>query len=227
MTRKPPRSTTEGFSKSDTLVGKSAESDTRLGRTPASWGLPKTLPPAQRQKIGRMVAGLVTVAAVAAIGWLAWEATGRRESVQDAREARGHALQVAAGFAASEILKEIRQRFDILNRLATEDELQQLMNQILRSPNDETNWTRLENWLGARKADHDREVPCGQLVYQRRARRAGGPQPAQPRQPRVQLRAPRLFPRSGDGPGGEHAQSTTDHGRRIYRPCIAALRRDI
>ncbi len=148
MTRKPPRSTTEGFSKSDTLVGKSAESDTRLGRTPASWGLPKTLPPAQRQKIGRLVAGLVTFAAVAAIGWLAWEATGRRESVQDAREARGHALQVAAGFAASEILKEIRQRFDILNRLAAEDELQQLMNQILRSPNDETHWRRLENWLG-------------------------------------------------------------------------------
>ena len=99
-------------------------------------------------------------AAVAAIGWLAWEATGRRESVQERPRGARHALQVAAGFAASEILKEINLRFDILNRLAAEDELQQLMNQILRSPSDEATWRRLENWLGARKADHDREAPA-------------------------------------------------------------------
>jgi hypothetical protein len=142
------------------MIAKSAESDTRLGRTPAGWARPKTAPPARPQTIGRTMATLLTVAAVVAIGWLAWEATGRRESVQVAREARGHALQVAAGFAASEILKEIRQRFDILHRLAAENELRQLMNQILRSPNDETLWSRLENWLGARRADHDREAPA-------------------------------------------------------------------
>jgi hypothetical protein len=160
LAHKSPRSTTQGFSKSDTLIAKSAESDTRLGRTPVSWGLPKTLPPAQRQKIWRAAAALLTVAAVVAIGWLAWEATGRRQSVQQAREARGQALQVAAGFAASEILKEIKQRFDILSRLAAEDELRQLMNSILRSPTDEALWTRLQNWLGARKADHEREAPA-------------------------------------------------------------------
>jgi hypothetical protein len=161
VSQKSSRSTTEGFTRSDTLIAKSAESDTRLGRTPARWSLPETLPPPQRHnKIGRVIATLLTLAAVVAIGWLAWEATGRRESVQVAREARGHALQVAAGFAASEILKEIQQRFDILNRLAAEDELRQLMNQILRSPNDEALWGRLENWLGARKADHDREAPA-------------------------------------------------------------------
>jgi serine/threonine protein kinase len=160
MTRKSRSSLTEGFSKTETMIARSAESDTRPGRTPASWGLPKTLPPAQRQKIGRVMAALLTIAAVLAIGWLAWEATGRRESVQVAREARGHALQVAAGFAASEILKEIRQRFDILDRLAAEDELRQEMNQILRSPDNEANWTSLENWLGARKADYEREAPA-------------------------------------------------------------------
>jgi serine/threonine protein kinase len=85
LKRKSQRGATEGFSKSETTVGKSAESDTRLGRTPPSWGLPKSLPPAQRRKIGRIVAGLATLAAVVAIGWLAWEATGRRESVQAAR----------------------------------------------------------------------------------------------------------------------------------------------
>jgi hypothetical protein len=160
LKRKSQRGATEGFSKSETLVGKSAESDTRLGRTPPSWGLPKSLPPAQRRKIGRIVAGLATLAAVVAIGWLAWEATGRRESVQAAREARGNALRVAAGYASSEILKEINQRFDILSRLAAEDELRQPMNQILRSPDNEAVWTSLENWLGARKADYEREAPA-------------------------------------------------------------------
>jgi serine/threonine protein kinase len=151
---------TEGFAKTETLVAKSSESDTRPGRTPVSWGLPKTLPPASRKKLWRAVTGLVTLAAVAAIGWLAFEATGRRESAQVAIKARGHALQVAAGFAASEILKEINLRFDILNRLAAEDELRQLMNPILREPNNEKLWTHLENWLGARKADYDRQAPA-------------------------------------------------------------------
>jgi serine/threonine protein kinase/class 3 adenylate cyclase len=160
MTRKSPRSPTEGFSKTETMIARSAESETRPGRTPVSWGLPKSLPPAQRQRIGRLITALMTMGAVLAIGWLAWEATGRRESLQVAREARGHALQVAAGFAASEILKEIQQRFDILNRLAAEDELRQRMNQILRFPDNESNWTSLENWLGARKADYERAAPA-------------------------------------------------------------------
>jgi hypothetical protein len=158
-------SQTESFAKTETMVGKSAESDTRLGRTPAGrvpsgWRLQKSLPPPARQKIWRTITGLLTLAGVAVIGWLSWQATGRHESAQEAIQARGHALQVAAGFAASEILKEINRRFDILNRLAADRELRQQMNQILREPDNEALWNRLEDWLGARKADYDRQAPA-------------------------------------------------------------------
>ena len=71
--------------------------------------------------------GALTLAAVAAIGWLAILATGRRESAHEAIEARQRALQVAAQFASSEILKEINRRFDILNQLASDAELRQQM----------------------------------------------------------------------------------------------------
>jgi hypothetical protein len=120
----------------------------------------KSLPPASRQKIWRTVVAAVTLAAVAAIGWLAIQATGRRESVEEAREARQHALQVAALAANREIIKEINLRFGILRQLATDDDLRQQMNQIDRSPNDERLWNRLEEWLGARRSDHDREAPA-------------------------------------------------------------------
>ena len=49
-------------------------------------------------------------------------------------EARQHTLQVAAKFAASEILKEIDLRFDILSRLAADDELRQQMMEINNRP---------------------------------------------------------------------------------------------
>ncbi len=103
---------------------------------------------------------MLTLAAAVAIGWLAIQATGRRSRRRKTREARGHALQVAAGFAASEILKEINLRFDIFAQLATDDELRSSIEQILRSPDDESLWKPLENWLGARKADHDRQAPA-------------------------------------------------------------------
>jgi hypothetical protein len=70
-------------------------------------------------------------------------------------EARQHTLQVAAKFAAREILKEIDLRFEILNRLAAEDELRQQMVEIKDRPSDTALWKRLEEWLGVRKADND------------------------------------------------------------------------
>jgi serine/threonine protein kinase len=155
-----PHSPTVGGAKADTLIAKSAESDTRASRSPKSWSLPKTLPPSARKKLWRTTIALLTLASVVAIGWLAIQATGRRESVQEARQARGHALQVASNFAASEILKEINLRFDILSRLASDEELRQNMNQILSSPDNEELWKPLENWLGARKADYEREAPA-------------------------------------------------------------------
>jgi hypothetical protein len=158
-----PDAPTHGGAKSETLIAKSAESDTRpgrLGRPGPHWSVAKSLPAASRKNAWRAVSAALSLLAVAAIGWLAIQATGRRESVQLARQARGQSLQVAAGFAASEILKEINLRFDILSRLATDEELRRSMNQILQSPSDERLWKPLENWLGARKADHDRVAPA-------------------------------------------------------------------
>jgi serine/threonine protein kinase/class 3 adenylate cyclase/type II secretory pathway pseudopilin PulG len=154
------RLATQGFSKSDTLVAKSAQSDTRVGRTPVSWSLPKTLPPASRRKLWRAFTATLMLAAVAAIGWLAIQATGRRESAQQALAARRSALEVAALAANREILKEINLRFDILRRLAVDDTLRQRMAQINRSPGNESLWNPLEDWLGARRADHDRDAPA-------------------------------------------------------------------
>jgi type II secretory pathway pseudopilin PulG len=144
----------------DTLVAQSAESDTRVGRTPVSWASLKSLPRASRQKIWRVLASAATLAAVAAIGWLAIQATARRESVQEALEARQNALEVAALAASREILKEINLRFDILQRLAADDVLRQEMVQLSNSSGDPRLSPGLENWLGARRADHDRDAPA-------------------------------------------------------------------
>jgi hypothetical protein len=155
-----PRAQTHGIARTDTLIAKSAESDTRVGRTPVSWSAIKSLPEKSRRKIWRALMTVMTLAGVATIGWLAIQATGRRESVQQAVEARQHALQVASRFATSEILKEINQRFDILLRLAADEDLRQQMVQINESPGDKRLSKRLEDWLGARRADHDREAPA-------------------------------------------------------------------
>ena len=97
---------------------------------------------------------------MAAIGWLAIQATGRRESAEEALQARQHALQLAASFAASEILKEINLRFDILNRLASGRRAAATDGaRSTTRPNDEALWKRLEEWLGARKADNDEKRP--------------------------------------------------------------------
>jgi serine/threonine protein kinase/class 3 adenylate cyclase/type II secretory pathway pseudopilin PulG len=148
---------TDGFAKADTLMAKSAESDT-LARAPGSWSVARQLVLRRRQWFMRAAMGVATLAAVAVIGWLAWQATATRQSMQKAQQARQDALQVAALAANREILKEINRRFEILQQLAGESELQQQMVQIKSTPTDETLWKRLEDWLGARKADHDREV---------------------------------------------------------------------
>jgi hypothetical protein len=113
---------------------------------------------AARHKVRRISMSVFTLAAVVAIGWLALQATGRRESAQEAIEARQRALAVAAQFASSEILKEINRRFDILNQLASDADLRQQMIRINEEPNDEALWKRLEVWLGARKADHAKDA---------------------------------------------------------------------
>jgi hypothetical protein len=154
------RAPTQGVAKADTLIAKSAESDTRFAPAPSSWSAVRALPLESRKRIRRVVMTIVSLAALAAIGWLAILATGQRESEQEALQARQHALQVAARFATSEILKEINQRFDILNKLATDEALRRQMVEIDNGPGDPTSWERLGEWLGARRADYDREAPA-------------------------------------------------------------------
>ena len=148
---------THGASRSETMVAKSADSDTLARSSPSRSRLP-TMSAQARHKVLRASMAVLTLAAVAAIGWLAILATGRRESAHEAIEARQRALQVAAQFASSEILKEINRRFDILNQLASDADLRQQMVRIKEKPKDEALWKRLEDWLGARKADHAKDA---------------------------------------------------------------------
>jgi hypothetical protein len=149
--------TTHDGGKSETMLGKSAQSDTLARSSPSRSRLP-TLSADGRHKLRRASMAALTLVAVGAIGWLAMLATGRRQSDHQAVEARQRALRVAAQFASSEILKEINRRFDILNQLASESELRQQMVRIKEKPTDEALWKRLEEWLGTRKADHTKDA---------------------------------------------------------------------
>ena len=154
------RPQTDGIGKLETVIAKSAESDSRLGHAPGSWKLPKSLPVESRRRIWRGLMALVALVGVASVVWLAIQATGRRESAKEVVENREQKLQLAARFAASEILKEINLRFDILDRLADEESLQQRMIKIDESPKNQALWNPLEEWLGAQNADYVKQAPA-------------------------------------------------------------------
>jgi hypothetical protein len=102
----------------------------------------------------------VALGGVATVGWLTIQTADRRESAQEVIENREQKLQLAARFAASEILKEINLRFDILDRLADEESLQQRMIKINESPKNQALWSPLEEWLGAQNADYGKQAPA-------------------------------------------------------------------
>src|SRR5262249_45748570 len=99
------------------------------------------------------------LAAVLAIGWLVWQATARRQAVNEALEARRRSLELGARFAASEIQKEIDLRFETLSRAAADKELRQQMIEIKNKPTDMTLWKKLDSWLATYKGDTDAKVP--------------------------------------------------------------------
>lgn len=144
---------TGGTARDDTTLAKAADSDT-VARSTFDWRSLSAMSRRTRDKLFRVAGGAAVIAALIAIGWLAVLATGQRESAREAVVARERALQVAAKFAASEILKEIDRRFDILSQLAGDNDLRQLMARIHDRPTDEVLWKRVDDWLGARKADH-------------------------------------------------------------------------
>ena len=140
--------------RSETIVGNSdtlARSGAHRSRSPSMSAL-------ARERVWRFGKSALMLAGVVVIGWLAILATGQQDASKAALEARQRALQVAAQFASSEILKEINGRFGILTELASDADLRKQMISINEKPTDEALWKRLEDWLGARKADHEKDA---------------------------------------------------------------------
>ncbi len=159
-TTAPASSTpTKAFPKSETLVAR-GHSDTLPGQTPVDWALPKSLPAAKRHAIWQTLSMLLLAALVGGVGWLIYQTTQRRGSVEEARLARQHSLELAANFATSEILKEINLRFDILNKLAKDADLQRLMRAVDAAPQNEALWRPVEDKLGSTKADYEKQAPA-------------------------------------------------------------------
>ena len=155
-TQTSPRSATQGFSKSDTLVAKSAESDTRVGRTPMSWIVPKKLPPETRRRAWRIARVVLTLAGLATIGWLALAAWDRHF-----REARQVSLQVSANYASLAILGEIDARFAVLSELARDRDVRAWLMAIENTENEEEKEqlrTKLEHWLGTTRSNSPNQV---------------------------------------------------------------------
>ena len=148
MTHAGASDTTKGPEKSDTLVGKTGGSDTRLGQTPPLWKRPSSLLPKSRRAWRSIATAIAALVALTLFGWLAIQATQRRESDEDARRSQHDALQLAAKFAASEIVKEIDQRFDALTEDAKNADLQTLMRQVDSTPKDEKLWKSVEETAG-------------------------------------------------------------------------------
>ena len=146
-----PRAPTQGFARSDTLVAKSAESDTRPGKSSERWSLPKSVPPGSRQKVWRAARVGLVLCGVAAILWLTFTVWD-----QQSRRARQVGLQVSANLAAGAILGEINDRFVVLTPLARERDLRTWM-LALESTAGEQEQERLrssiEQWLGTNRAN--------------------------------------------------------------------------
>ena len=152
---------TRGTTKSDTMLAKSADSDTLARSSPGRSRAAGDVA-AARQKLSLLQpsVGIWLRPWPRLAGWPGWRRAGGNRP-QQAVEARQRALQVAAQYASSEILKEINRRFDILNQFASDAELRQQMVRIKEKPTDEALWKRLEDWLGARKADHAKDAVVG------------------------------------------------------------------
>lgn len=151
---------TKTLHKSDTIAAKTSDYDTRTGCTPVDWALPKSLPPAQRRAIWKSLTLLALVMLCGVIAWLIYQTSQRRGSLEEARLARQNSLELAANYATSEILKEINQRFELLEKLAKDPDLVRQMQQVDTAPQNEALWKPVEDKLGSAKADNDTRAPA-------------------------------------------------------------------
>jgi serine/threonine protein kinase/class 3 adenylate cyclase len=151
------RALTQGLEKADTLIGKSAESDTRFSHTSAGWsGAAKSLPQMSRKAIRRAFIGFLVVLAAGSIGWLAFS-TWREQSLQGRQEG----LRLAARLAARAILGEINDRFVLLKNLAGDSVLRDwLMEMQAASSEQEKERVRqeIESWLARNRSNSGNRV---------------------------------------------------------------------
>ncbi len=142
---------TQGIGKAETLVAKSAESDT-LARTPVSWSMGKGLQPKTRRRAWRAARVVLTLSAVALIGWLALAAWNRHS-----REARQVGLQISSDLAVTAILGEINNRFAILSELARDRDLRKWMLATASTDDGEERrqlWKQIEQLLDTSRSNN-------------------------------------------------------------------------
>jgi serine/threonine protein kinase/class 3 adenylate cyclase len=155
VTNGNPSASTEDGAKNDTSIVGAIGSETRLAHSSAWWKRSSSLL-LNTQRAWRKIATAAGAAlALALLIWLIIQASHRRESVEAARQSHQAALQLAARLAASEIAQQIGDRFDNLNEVAKNSDLQKMMRQIDAAPKDESLWKPLEDKLGAFKGDYD------------------------------------------------------------------------
>ena len=150
-----PTASTEDVAKSDTSVAGAIGSETQLVRSSALWKRSSSLLLNTQRAWRRIATAAGAALALALLIWLIIQASHRRESVEAARQSHQAALQLAARLAASEIAQQIGDRFDNLNEVAKNSDLQKMMRQIDAAPKDESLWKPLEDKLGAFKGDYD------------------------------------------------------------------------
>jgi serine/threonine protein kinase len=147
---------TRGAAKSDTLIARSAESDTRLGRTPVSWSGLKSLPVASRQKIRHAFMAFLLLVAVGCIGWLAYTTWQ-----EHATRGRLVGLRLATNYAASAILGEINERFVRLQELARDRDLREWLLELQAASGDEEKerlQKEIDGWLGTHRSNSPSRV---------------------------------------------------------------------
>lgn len=150
------RARTKNSAKSETLIGKSADSDTRVGHTPTSWSAIKSLPIASRRKVSRAAMVMITLVALGVIGWLALSAWR-----EHAMQGRQQSLQIATNYAASAILGELNERFVVLKELARDRDMRGWMVELEAAVDEQEKqrlYQELEKWLGTNRSNSSPRV---------------------------------------------------------------------
>ncbi|MEM6799297.1 MAG: protein kinase [Planctomycetota bacterium] len=146
---------------SETIIGAGSATET-LGPVPPTpiYGSWPSEPP--RPLWRKLLTPAAVVAAVAAVLWMATIASQQQQSLAAKQEsldkARREKLIVPADLAASLLAGEIETRFDVLERLSRDPELQAAMLDVDTA--DRTTWDAVQKWIVKRK-ESERRVVAG------------------------------------------------------------------